>query len=146
MLHRIADSFALTPPLTSAIAMADSGQAVFRIEPEPLVAFSTGAAESRLVADESRVVLDQVNPPPAGVPAEKSDIAASSLDECSNIAAHRLAPVFVVTDAKEEWVFSNKIPWVFIYVEIGAVIDREASTLQPADERDIPVPEGLPRR
>ena len=58
MLYRIANRFPLTPPLAAAIAVADAGQAVFRIEPEPLVAFSTGAAESRLVADESRVVLD----------------------------------------------------------------------------------------
>src|SRR5262249_25752632 len=69
MLHCIAEGFALAPPLPSAIAMADAGQAVFRIKPEPLIPPVIIAVMLGLVANESRIP-HEVNPPPAGVAAE----------------------------------------------------------------------------
>ena len=78
-----------------------------------------------LVANNCRVALDQVNPPPAGVAAEKCDVPAI-FDKLRNVVAHRLAPVFVVTDAEEKPVSGEAIAQVFMEVEISAVIDREA--------------------
>src|SRR6516162_11241724 len=51
-----------------------------------------------------------------------------------------------MTDAEEEPVSSQKIPKVLMYIEIGTIIDGEASAFEPADKRRVPMPEGLPRR
>ena len=48
---------------------------------EPLVPSSTRAGQGRLVADEGGVVVEQVDPPPAGIAAEEGDITADLLNE-----------------------------------------------------------------
>ena len=72
MLYPVADGFALTPPLTAAITMADASQAVFRINIEPLVSLLVIAGKLGLVASKGGAALHQVNPPPAGIAAEKA--------------------------------------------------------------------------
>src|SRR3954451_32728 len=102
MLHRIANGLALAPPLAATVAMADTDEPVFRIEPEPLVAFVGRARKGRLVADEGSVVVDQMDPPPARITTEESEVATSSLYKARDIAPHRLAPVFIMTNADKE--------------------------------------------
>ncbi len=109
VLDRIANRFALAPPLATAMAVADAGPPVFRIEPKPLVKLSIGPGEERFVANESGVVVDEVNPPPARVTAKKGHVAAGLLDKGCNVAPHALAPIFVVTDAEKEPVPGDKI-------------------------------------
>src|SRR5215469_14038939 len=145
MLHCIADRFALAPPLTSAVAMTDAGQAVFRIKTEPLVPLLVIGGKPGFVANEGGVALDQVNPPPAGIAAEEGDVSAL-FHKRLNVAPHRLAPVFVMTGAEEERIGSESIAKVFMYIEVGAVVDRTAFAFEPANKRHIPMPEGLSRR
>jgi hypothetical protein len=145
MLYPVADGFALTPPLTAAITMADASQAVFRINIEPLVSLLVIAGKLGLVANKGGVALHQVNPPPAGIAAEEGDVSAV-FHKGLDIAPHLLAPVFVMTDAEEEPIGFQKIPKVLMYIEIGTIIDRKASAFEPTDKRRVPMPEGLPRR
>src|SRR6516162_10635493 len=145
MLHRIADGFALAPPLTSAVAMTDASQAVFRINAEPLVSLLVMAGKPGFVANDGGVALDQVNPPPAGIAAEEGDVAPP-FHKRLNVAPHRLAPVFVMTGAEEERIGSKKTAKVFMYIKVGTVVDRTASAFEPANKRHIPMPEGLSRR
>jgi len=51
-----------------------------------------------------------------------------------------------VTDTEQKPIPVDKITDIFMHIEISAVIDLEAPALQPTDERNIPMPEGLPRR
>src|SRR6516164_4103413 len=145
MLHLIANGFAPAPPLPAAITVADAGQAVFWVNPEPLVPLLVIAGEPALVANKSGVALHKVDPPPADIAAEEGDISALFYKHL-NSAPHRLAPVFVVTGAEEESIGSQKVSKVSVYIEIGAVIDCEAVAFEPTDETSIPMPEGLPRR
>src|SRR6516225_9448956 len=62
------------------------------------------------------------------------------------MTSHRLAPIFVVADTEQKPIPVDKIPYIFMHIEVGAVIDLEALAFQPTDERKIPMPEGLPRR
>src|SRR5262249_17653855 len=57
MLHRVADGFALTPPLTAAITMADASQAVSRINIEPLVSLRAIPGKLGLVENKGGVAL-----------------------------------------------------------------------------------------
>src|SRR5260370_15133928 len=139
MLHLIANGFSFAPPLAAAVAMANAAQAVFRINPEPLVPLLIVAGELGPVANKSGVALHQLNPPPAGVAAEEGDDSAI-FHKRLNVAPHRLTPVFVVTGAEEEPIGSQKIAKVLMYIEIGAIIDRAAFAFEPADEPRIPMP------
>src|SRR5262245_6150323 len=65
VLHPIAKGFALAPPLCPAVAMANASQAVFRINPKPLVTLLSIASELGLIANKSGIALSELNPPPA---------------------------------------------------------------------------------
>src|SRR6516225_1392662 len=132
VLHPIAKGFALAPPLCPAVAMADASQAVFRINPKPLVTLLS-------------IALSELNPPPASVPTEEGDVTAIC-HKLFDAAPHRLAPVLVVTQTQKEAIGCKKIAKVLMYIEVGAVIDRKTFTFQPADEPSIPMPESLPQR
>jgi hypothetical protein len=145
MLHRVADGFALTPPLTAAITMANASQAVFRINPKPLVTLLSIASEFGLIANKSGIALSELNPPPASVATEEGDVTAIC-HKLFDVAPHRLAPVLVVTHTQKEAIGCKKIAKVLMYIEVGAVIDRKTFAFQPADEPSIPMPESLPQR
>src|SRR5215813_5511412 len=129
VLHGVADRFPLTPPLTAAVAMANAGQAVFRINSKPLVPLLIIAGQLALVADKSSIALDQVDPPPAGVSTEKGDVS-TPFHESLDVAPHRFAPIFVVTGADEEPVGFEEITEILVYIEIGTIIDCEACSFE----------------
>src|SRR6516164_8544249 len=124
VLHPIANGFALAPPLSSAVAMANAGQAVFRINPKPLVTLLSIATEFGLIANKSGIALSELNTPPASVATEEGDVAAIC-HKLFDVAPHRLAPVLVVTHTQKEAIGCKKIAKVFMYIEVGAVIDRK---------------------
>src|SRR6516164_3721041 len=145
VLYPIANGFALAPPLCPDVAMANAGQAVFRINPKPLVTLLSIASKFGLIAHKGGIALSELNPPPASVATEEGDVTAIC-HKIFDVAPHRLAPVLVMAHTQKEAIGCKKIAKVFMYIEVGAVIDRKTFAFQPADEPSIPMPESLPQR
>src|SRR5205823_3376244 len=78
----------------------------------------------------------------AGIATEKGDVA-TVLNERVDARTHVGAPVFVVSYTKQQAVIREKVLRVFVDVEVGAIVCRVAITLQPTDERGVPVRKGL---
>src|SRR5215471_4492393 len=57
MLHPIANGLAPAPPLPAAVAVANAGQAVFRIKPEPLVPLLVPPGQHGFITDKGGAAL-----------------------------------------------------------------------------------------
>jgi len=86
-----------------------------------------------------------VDSPPAGVAAQKGDVSAIfyKTSTLRRIASLQYSSWPTLSRSR---VRRKEITKVLMYIEIGAIIDRELIAFEPADERRIPMPKSLARR
>ena len=90
-----------------------------------------------LPAGECLAMLLGPDLPAAGVPAEERYVAAGS-DVCFQLIPHPTRPVFVVSEAEDEFVVLEYLRMLF-EVEVGGVVEGEAVLLGPLHEGVFPV-------
>src|SRR5215831_12124326 len=76
------------------------------------------------------IVVHKGSAPVTDVAAEEGHDAAA-LDECLDVCAHVLAPVFVMPYTEQQLITCEEVLRVFVDVKIGAVVCQVAKLFEP---------------